>query len=188
MLFALPFAIPAALVAWVPIAAVLTLVLGAAGANWWLALTDWKTFAIAAGALTIALSIATSGKPWARLAMVALLAATGYLKGHVDGAAQKDQWWRTRIAASSAKVKEVIDKGTAEAIATDDDVIEAIRDTHAKLADAERKLKDAAAAAGKPPAGAPGDKLVDKAGKVDSQCLLPAHCLGGGGLGALSVR
>lgn len=171
--FALPFAIPAVLMAWMPIAATLTLILGAAGANLWFDLTDWRTFAIAAGAGAVALAVGTSGSPWARLGLVVVLVVATNLKTHVDATAKRDAWWRAQIAASSAKAGAILQNGSEEAVATDEDVIAAIRGTDAELASAEKRLADA------------------KRLKVERACLLPAHCLGsnpGAVAGALGLR
>lgn len=49
--------------------------------------------------------------------------------------------WRQRIAAKSATVRSVIDVGNAEISATDDEIINALGDTDARLSQAETALR-----------------------------------------------
>lgn len=49
--------------------------------------------------------------------------------------------WRDKIAAKSGAVRGVLAAGNAEISATDDDIIEALGDTDARLSTAERALK-----------------------------------------------
>lgn len=49
--------------------------------------------------------------------------------------------WRDRIAAKSANVRNIIDTGNAEITATDDDIINALGDTDARLSQAETALR-----------------------------------------------
>ena len=49
--------------------------------------------------------------------------------------------WRERIAAKSATVRNVIDAGNAEISATDDEIINALGDTDARLSTAENALR-----------------------------------------------
>lgn len=56
--------------------------------------------------------------------------------------------WRERIAAASAPVRAIISEGNAELAATDEQIIEALGDTDAKLSTAERALKNIPATRG----------------------------------------
>ncbi len=49
--------------------------------------------------------------------------------------------WRDRIAAASKTVRSVIDAGNAEISATDDEIINALGDTDARLSQAETALR-----------------------------------------------
>lgn len=49
--------------------------------------------------------------------------------------------WRAKIAAASAPVRKIIADGNAELSATDDEIIEALGDTDAKLSSAENALR-----------------------------------------------
>ncbi len=49
--------------------------------------------------------------------------------------------WRDRIAAASAPVRKIISEGNAEVSATDEQIIEALGDTDAKLSTAENALR-----------------------------------------------
>lgn len=54
---------------------------------------------------------------------------------------ERDKWWRASIAQSSAAVRSAVNTGSAEALATDDDVLKALGDTDAKLKSAEAALR-----------------------------------------------
>lgn len=54
---------------------------------------------------------------------------------------ERDKWWRASIAQSSAAVRNAVNAGSAEALATDDDVLKALGETDAKLKSAEAALR-----------------------------------------------
>ena len=73
---------------------------------------------------------------------------------------ERDAWWRSEIASHSTSVRHAVAAGNAEATATDDEIIKALGDDHAKLLAAETALKNASHAA------------------ADSCPVIPARCLG----------
>lgn len=46
---------------------------------------------------------------------------------------ERDKWWRAEIASKSSAVRGVIAKGSAEAEATDEDILKALGEDYAKL-------------------------------------------------------
>lgn len=84
--------------------------------------------------------------------------------------------WRERITTTSAAVRSAIDKGSAEAAATDEDVIKALGETDAKLKAAEDRLADAAEIARRSRLGAMPDSAATPGA---AQCpRIPARCIG----------
>lgn len=73
---------------------------------------------------------------------------------------QVNKEWRTKIAAKSLTVRNIIETGDAEIAATDDDIINALGDTDAKLANAERNLKNSS-----------------RPSVAGDRCRIPADCL-----------
>ena len=55
----------------------------------------------------------------------------------------RDQWWRSEIARHSSAVRGVVAQGSAEALATDEDIIKAIGATDADLNKAKSDLANA---------------------------------------------
>lgn len=53
-------------------------------ANWWLEFTDWPTAVVAAVALLACVFVLSTGKPWSRLAVLAIVGVAVYLKGGID--------------------------------------------------------------------------------------------------------
>jgi hypothetical protein len=67
--------------------------------------------------------------------------------------------WRDRIAAKSASVRAIVARGNADADAVDTEIINALGDNDAKLANAERHLKTISSR------------------PIDQRCSIPADCL-----------
>ena len=72
---------------------------------------------------------------------------------------ERDQWWRDQISASSAEVRAAVEVGSKEAVATDAEIIKALRDSDAKRIQAEKDLRKAST-------------------PVDGCPALPARCYG----------
>ena len=100
--------------------------------------------------------------PRVSVVFFAVLILAGVLAAPVYGwhvKKERDKWWRAEIAKQSQAVRGVIERGTAEAEATDAEIIAALGETDGALETARKKL----AQANKPVAG----------------CIpIPARCLG----------
>ena len=100
--------------------------------------------------------------PRVSVVLVGALVLTGVLAAPVYGwhiGRERDKWWRAEIAKQSSAVRGVIERGSAEAEATDADVLKALGEDHAKLHAEVARLKTA----NKP---------------VQGCAPVPAHCLG----------
>jgi hypothetical protein len=85
--------------------------------------------------------------------------AGGYHVGKWMTRAGVNAEWRDRIAAKSASVRAIVARGNADAEAVDNEIINALGDNDAKLANAERHLKTISSR------------------PIDQRCSVPADCL-----------
>lgn len=89
--------------------------------------------------------------------LIALSLAAAPLWGwHVKK--ERDKWWRAEIAAKSKAVRGVIAQGSAEAEATDDEILRALGDDYAKLNAEVARLKTS-------------NKPIDGCTPVPARCL-----------------
>lgn len=97
--------------------------------------------------------------PWVLVVLVPVLmmAAAPVYGRHVKK--QRDTWWKAEIAKSSSAVRGVMKTGSAEAEATDQEIIDALEKDAAELAKARKTLSTSNAV-------------------VDGCAPVPARCLG----------
>ncbi len=74
----------------------------------------------------------------------------------------RDAWWRENIARSSAVADAILHKGATVATATDEQMVEGLKDADEKRRLAEKALRDASSAKPTP---------------NRRECRVPAHCL-----------
>lgn len=61
--------------------------------NLWLGFSDWRSAAVFIGALSLIGIVMNSQSSWARLIVVIVIAAAGYLKGQIDGGDRIEARW-----------------------------------------------------------------------------------------------
>lgn len=125
------------------------------GANWWLDLTDWQTAVTVAVATLACVFVSTTGSPWSRLIISAIIGGALYIKGGIDKEArllveyeaEKVQIHNSYAAAHDAEQRRQRLANQAAQLAA-----EKAREQHdAELASLREQLSNAAAMAANDP-------------------------------------
>mgnify|MGYP000737107992 CR=1 FL=1 len=74
----------------------------------------------------------------------------------------RDQWWRDKIASSTAVTRSILRQGATVATATDEQIIKGLQDAEQKRIAAERQL---------------ADFRTNKSDDSRNRCVVPVDCL-----------